>query len=301
MNIDKPLVFVVDDDIDYLNSSVILFPKYDVKVAATPESAMALIHDQKRPAVLFLDINLGARLSGIQLHSKMRANARHALITVYVSGDGSPETQVKALQAGDAIAYYVKPVHPDVMRCIVEQGGKAQIQLAQRATLDPLTGLYNRVGFYELANQEFRRAYRESSEIGCIFIDVDQLKPINDNEGHEVGDEAIKKIANALNEKKTVMRDLDVVARWGGDEFVALLPHANLDQAERIAVRIESYISKLEVMGKKGNRIPLSVSTGCTSISHGRIGIDFVKTVDYLVKVSDAKMQERKLSKRCAR
>jgi len=148
-------------------------------------------------------------------------------------------------------------------------------------------------------NQELRRALRNKTETVCIFFDVDSFKKINDEHGYDVGDEVLKLIADSLSVDKHVMRDVDILGRWGGDEFAVILPDTNGQQAERIAHRIEDSVSKIRVVSPKGKTIDVSVSTGIGSITADRIQIDFSKIIDDLVvKRSSRQMQENKKAKK---
>jgi diguanylate cyclase (GGDEF)-like protein len=115
------------------------------------------------------------------------------------------------------------------------------------ALTDGLTGLLNRRAFYDRLRSEYERYRRYGSHLSLIVADFDNLKQINDNYGHPMGDEMIKRIGDILREAS---RESDVLARYGGDEFVIVLPQTNttnaLNMAERIRYRIENYAFALE-------------------------------------------------------
>ena len=108
-------------------------------------------------------------------------------------------------------------------------------QFEELATIDGLTGLYNRRHFDVLAEAEWKRFQRYHRPLSLILIDIDQFKEINDRRGHTAGDVALKKLATMCMEGK---RSADIVARLGGDEFVMLLPETGLQQARSVAERI---------------------------------------------------------------
>jgi diguanylate cyclase (GGDEF)-like protein len=103
------------------------------------------------------------------------------------------------------------------------------------ATTDAVTRLYNRHAFFELAEREFKRAYRYMRPLSAMMMDIDYFKIINDTYGHAAGDEALHKIARNIFEE---LRETDILARYGGDEFVAILPETNDSQALKIAERL---------------------------------------------------------------
>jgi diguanylate cyclase (GGDEF)-like protein len=111
----------------------------------------------------------------------------------------------------------------------------------QQALTDPLTGLYNRRGFWDMAEHELLRAHRFNRPLSLVLIDIDRFKEINDTYGHLMGD---KILASVSANCKLEFRQVDLVARYGGDEFIVLLPetklHEALSAAERLRMRIEN-------------------------------------------------------------
>ena len=134
---------------------------------------------------------------------------------------------------------------------------KVQYQ-AQR---DSLTGLYNHAYFQTALHHEAERAKRTGSNLSVIMIDLDHLKQINDQFGHKAGDEAITLVAGKLTQ---CLRQMDIIARYGGDEFAALLPEANVDIAETIAKRILETLNRT-IHPQWG---PLSASIGVSGTPH---------------------------------
>lgn len=109
-------------------------------------------------------------------------------------------------------------------------------ELHQLATSDSLTGLYNRRMFHQLLGAEMDRDRRYRSGLAIIFCDLDHFKSINDQFGHEVGDQVLKVFAT--NTKK-LLRDSDILARWGGEEFVILIPQTNLEKTLLTANKLQ--------------------------------------------------------------
>lgn len=134
-------------------------------------------------------------------------------------------------------------------------------ELTYLATRDPLTNCFNRRALYEHLNGKFDGARAGDSEFSCIMADIDFFKKVNDTYGHGAGDEVIKMAANSLRE---VVRDMDMVARFGGEEFCVILPGAPLEQAQLIAERCREKIE-----GTETNGIKVTGSFGVTSIRMG--------------------------------
>lgn len=114
-------------------------------------------------------------------------------------------------------------------------------RLWHEASLDPLTGLYNRARFEARFNEEFERTRRTGECFMVLFVDVDDLKHVNDNHGHRTGDEALKLVAGIL---QSCSRRIDVVARHGGDEFTVMLPGATLPEAHRFFERMRDQVAE---------------------------------------------------------
>lgn len=117
----------------------------------------------------------------------------------------------------------------------------ARVELTQLAMTDPLTGLYNRRHFFERAEIEFQRATRQEHSISFLLMDVDGFKNINDNYGHDAGDEVMLYLSSILPAE---IRVFDLVARFGGDEFIIMLIHVHQEQAYEIAERIRERVSQ---------------------------------------------------------
>ncbi len=114
-------------------------------------------------------------------------------------------------------------------------------RLLHEASIDPLTGLYNRSRFETRFNEEFERARRTGEQFILLFLDVDDFKDVNDNHGHRTGDDALKLVAEIL---ESCSRRIDVVARHGGDEFMVILSGASLPEAHRFFARMRKQVAE---------------------------------------------------------
>jgi diguanylate cyclase (GGDEF)-like protein len=114
-------------------------------------------------------------------------------------------------------------------------------KLYQKATLDELTGLYNRHFLMQRIKEEIKKAWRFKQSLSLIFIDLDFFKKVNDNYGHQMGDQLLMEIGDFI--KKSI-RDYDMACRFGGEEFVVLLPQTNLDNAYDLADRLRESIAE---------------------------------------------------------
>ena len=132
-------------------------------------------------------------------------------------------------------------------------------KMETQAMTDPLTGLLNRRAIMEHAEAEWQRAQREGRPLSLVVMDVDRLKEINDTFGHLAGDQALNQLAGLL---RNSMRRYDWVGRWGGDEFMLVLPGTDLEEARNVADRLRLRFKQSKISLKKDKEIELHVSMG---------------------------------------
>jgi two-component system cell cycle response regulator len=130
--------------------------------------------------------------------------------------------------------------------------------LQRVAALDPLTGVYNRRFGLQRLTEEFGRSIRSGDPLGVMMLDLDHFKAINDTYGHLVGDRVLQTVVRAARQ---VLREGDVLLRYGGEEFVIVLPGAGRDDLAQMAERVRRAVSEAEVT-EAGQRIPVTVSIG---------------------------------------
>ena len=137
----------------------------------------------------------------------------------------------------------------------------AEARLRKQATLDPLTGLNNRGHFQTLAAHTLARSQRDGTPVALLLCDVDHFKRINDQHGHGVGDEVLAGVSRLLHQS---LRESDVIARWGGEEFLTLMPACTTDAACATAERIRAAVEKTP-FGAEG--IAVTMSFGVAQVS----------------------------------
>ena len=161
-------------------------------------------------------------------------------------------------------------------------------ETAVLARTDDLTGLLNRRAILEMAEAEFDRARRQDNPVGLFLVDMFKLKEINDTHGHLAGDAALILLAQVLREKR---RRYDWVGRWGGDEFVVVLPGVNYKKALHMAERLLEQVQKTYVSLPDGGEEQLRVSVGVSSSEdHGETNI----TLEELLLQADMAMNRAK-------
>jgi diguanylate cyclase (GGDEF)-like protein len=163
---------------------------------------------------------------------------------------------------------------------------RAQDELQRLASTDPLTGLFNRRYFYEIADKEFAKSIRYQRPLSVIILDLDLFKETNDTFGHVVGDQALIHIGKLLRIKE---RETDTVARYGGEEFVMLLPETNRASAKMVAERLRKLVEDSPIQ-IDGYTIRLTASFGVT----GKYEYQNAETFDNLISQADRALYKAK-------
>jgi diguanylate cyclase (GGDEF)-like protein len=154
-------------------------------------------------------------------------------------------------------------------------------ELSQR---DPLTGPHNRRYLFDFAQTKVERGRRYGSRLSVLMIDLDHFKNINDTYGHDVGDKVLREAARSCNE---ILRKIDVLGRYGGEEFVMILPETGLIDAVALGQRLRNRIELLEVYSGS-TRVKVTASIGVASLSALDAGIESV-----LVRADEAMYQAK--------
>lgn len=139
---------------------------------------------------------------------------------------------------------------------------QAEKQRRRQALTDTMTGLGNQRAFEKSAERELMRAERTGSPLSLVIFDIDNFKSINDTQGHTIGDRVLLAIAHCCS---VVRRRIDTLARYGGDEFVLLLPETDLQGARIVAERLRQRIAALKIPGEGGVLVPVTCSFGVAS------------------------------------
>jgi diguanylate cyclase (GGDEF)-like protein/PAS domain S-box-containing protein len=146
-------------------------------------------------------------------------------------------------------------------------------RLERQAQQDYLTGLCNRRFFLEQAETELARAQRYDNELSLFMLDIDHFKAINDTYGHATGDVVLQTLSHILRE---TLRSVDIIGRWGGEEFVILLPETDAQEAAEIAERLRDAIDHAKVTMTTGLPLHFTASIGITTLKEKDINIDIL-------------------------
>ncbi len=146
-------------------------------------------------------------------------------------------------------------------------------ELEKLSETDPLTSVYNRRKFNDILNSEVERSKRYSTGLSIIMCDIDHFKKINDQFGHDVGDNALKVFTSTINNN---IREVDMFARWGGEEFMILMPNTSAEIAQAVAEKLRKIIEETEV--KKVNTF--TASFGVADLNEEDTTESLLKRVD---------------------
>jgi two-component system cell cycle response regulator len=247
----------------------------------TPSALAALQHIDETPFdIMIADIAI-PDLDCFELIKKAK-KLRPAMAVIVLSRSLDESSYEKAIEKG-ASDFMEKPVTPEGLLVRIRHAMLHE-RLREMSVKDELTGLYNRRGFYTLAEHQFRMASRLKRGIFLLFADFDRLKALNDRFGHREGDLALIKTAEILRE---TFRDSDIIARIGGDEFVVFPIGTADDDVERTVARFQENLAT-------GNTP--RTGKGMLSLSVGLAYYDPADpcSVDELLVRADRSMYERK-------
>jgi two-component system, cell cycle response regulator len=243
--------------------------------------AWSVLQDPDPPSLVLLDWMLPG-LDGIELCRRIRtlgANGTY-IYTVMLTAKDKKHDLLTAMAAG-ADDYLAKPVEPSELRARIMVGKRIfelQQSLKFAATHDFLTTLLNRAEILARLTQELNRNEREDKPTAIILADLDNFKEVNDSLGHAAGDCVLKEVAQRL---QSDLRAYDLVGRYGGEEFLIVLPNCNLPTATRRADEIRGLVSK-NAMVTTFAKCPVTISMGIT-VSDGAHSV----TIEDLLQQAD--------------
>lgn len=269
----KPVmkVLIAEDDVHMLNLLSIMVQSFghDVFTADNGREAWELYQNHHFP--LIISDWLMPEISGVDLCRKIRKSQKlNYTYIILVSSLSGRKNYLEGMDAG-ADDFVGKPVDKDELHArirVAERIINLQMRLEEMTQTDGLTNLANRRRFDEALNEEWRRARRTETPVSLIMIDIDFFKHFNDNYGHLEGDICLKKVSAVL--AKTGNRPGDLVARFGGEEFVVLLSGAASDAAQMLAERLRSAVSNLKVKHEYSETADhVTISLGIASVIPG--------------------------------
>ncbi|MDD5477678.1 MAG: diguanylate cyclase [Candidatus Omnitrophica bacterium] len=275
-------ILIIDDDPNICESLKDILSEEGYEIATAGNIAPAKEDLAKEfYNVVLLDLKF-PNGSGLDLLKELKASNSDTAVIVF-TGYASAENAIAALNEG-AFSYMQKPLNIDELKITIKkaiQGQELMLsnkdllnRLKELSVKDPLTGLYNYRYLEERLSSEFKRAHRYVLPLSVIMIDIDYFKSINDIYGHQYGDLILKEFGQCLRDAS---RTNDIVVRYGGEEFLALLPDTNKTGAVIFGNRL---LEKLvgHVFDPQGQKIKLKISMGLVSFPEDGVDTEMALT-----------------------
>lgn len=267
---------------------------YEITVATNGLAAWRELQAPDAPRLAILDWMM-PRMDGLEICRELRKlTDRPYTYVLLLTAKGTKQDMVQGLESG-ADDYLTKPVDPAELKARLGAGQRildlqdkllaAQEALRHLATRDPLTSLWNHGAIMEILERELARGQREGSPVGVIMGDLDHFKRINDTHGHMVGDAVLREAAQRMRE---VLRSYDMIGRYGGEEFLIVLPACDAATTTALAERIRESIAQM-IIDPSDQALPVTISFGTTAS-------DQVQAVDAgrLLRTADAALYRAK-------
>jgi len=289
-------VLIVDDDPTnrHLLSAMLSSTRHEFDEAEDGKSAWDKL--QNETINLVITDWMMPDMDGVELIDNIRkANFPHYVYIILLTARSTKTDIVTGLEAG-ADDYLVKPFDLDELRARVNIANRI-IDLERRlresldrmqkmASHDSLTDLFNRRALYDIAENELSRARRENKPVSLVMMDIDHFKNVNDEYGHNIGDQALRRVAHIILEN---IRTYDTAGRWGGEEFLLVLPGTGLEEASQIAERVRQGIASAKIPLQGGKHVDLQASFGVSTCLP-----DDLETFDLLIHQADEALYDAK-------
>jgi len=244
-------VLIAEDDPVSRRILQSVLARWDFQPIAVEDGAEAwqVMQQPNPPRLVILDWNM-PQIDGLEVCRLLRAQegTEYSYI-ILLSARGARQDMIDGMGAG-ADDYITKPFDPDELKLRLRAARRilqlqadllhAQESLRQQATHDDLTGLWNRRAILDVLDRELARAGREQRSLAVMLVDVDHFKNVNDTYGHHTGDIVLRQLADRMG---AMLRPYDLVGRYGGEEFMAILPGCEFTFTRDVAERLRKTVA----------------------------------------------------------
>jgi len=261
--VDKTIL-VIDDTVSNLDIVSDFLVDYDVIAIDNGADAINIINSEKIDLIL-LDIMM-PDMDGYEVCKFLKKHKSTKEIPIIFLSSKSDEDSIEMAYDIGGIDYVTKPFKPKELLAKVKRElylQDLQEELKLLASTDSMTKLFNRRYFTEMSESLLDLAKREKTQSAIIMLDIDKFKNVNDTYGHKIGDDVIISLSKLLQK---FTRKSDVVSRWGGEEFVVLLPHTDLDGALVIAQKIRVSVENFSLQVNDNKVLKFTISIGVSAV-----------------------------------
>ena len=264
----------------------ILAPEgYEIIITVSGAEAVES-YKKEYPDLIILDVSMPG-MSGLEVLDRVKPYFGDKYVPViFLTASIKIDDKLKALHSG-AVDYLLKPVSPEELIARIQNFIEIKEKhdtLKEEATFDWMTGALNKAYFLRKANEEIAKSLRNKIPLTFILTDIDRFKKVNDTLGHMAGDRAIRELASRL---KKLTRKIDLIGRFGGDEFMLMLSHKNAREAKVVAERLKKEMRKPVIF--EGKKIQLTLSIGVIEI-----GSSDIKDAEGALALADKALYEAK-------
>lgn len=280
-------VLIADDQRDTVETLAMLCDAwgYQSTVVYDGNAALAHLRQPNSPMLCLLDWQMPG-VTGIEIcHEVRREKDRPYRYIILITGRGNRNDMLAGLNAG-ADDFLLKPVDADELRArlitgtrvlnLQDQLLRTMRSLEEQATHDGLTGLWNRNAIFQILEREMSRRDRQNQSLSLALVDLDHFKEINDTRGHVVGDHVLREVATRL---LGGVRAYDSVGRYGGEEFMIVLPGCDQAEALQLGERLRRTIER-EIADACGNRLLATACLGVSTWNGQSAAADLVRRAD---------------------
>jgi diguanylate cyclase (GGDEF)-like protein len=282
-------ILVVDDNQDNVEiiATRLRFRGYEMEEASDGKRALALVQESP-PDLILLDVML-PDIDGYEISRRIKGDETLPFIPIIlVTARDSTQDKVAGLDAG-ADDYLTKPINfPELearvrsmlrIKRLQDELEEKNRELERLSISDGLTGLFNHRHIHGLLDEEFERANRSGTPLTVAMFDLDHFKSVNDNYGHQVGDRVLQQLADIL---RLSARDVDRLGRYGGEEFMTILPDTDIEEGATFVERVRRSVEKHAIAIGREKPLEMTVSAGVATYPH-----DMVRSPETHVRLAD--------------
>jgi diguanylate cyclase (GGDEF)-like protein len=272
------VIMVVDDDPEMLRSlKRVLGTSYTVHGFNDPQSALDHLQKGAFYPVIVSDYKMPG-IDGITFCEAVKT-LHPTSVRLMLTGHADLRMAIDAMNKGNIFRFLLKPMDNDILLQTVREAVdnyQQQERLRRGSVLDGLTGLFNHVYILSRLDEEIDSARRYSHPLCVLMLDIDHFKSINDTYGHVAGDEVLTSLSGVMRDS---LRSVDILGRYGGEEFLAIMPHTVLTDAVISAERLREAVAAT-VFPREG--LQVTISGGVAELEHEDL-VELIEKADSLL------------------